>query len=639
MDDDTIIYEPGHQDSNPETIVHGYRLGRQLGRGAQGTVYLATIDGTQETYAIKLIDIRNQSDSAINRLVRECELTSKLNHPGIIKVYEAGYWGEYIFIAMEVAQGRSVETFTSGGLGWRRSLDIARRAAAALAHAHDVHGIIHRDIKPANIKITPDGRAVLVDFGIAKFYRAGNHTQVAARAVTDGFSPMEQYGQGNTDARSDIYALGATLYNLLTGEIPPDAPTRVTHETLVVPSYLQPSITPLMERITLKALQSHPINRFQSAEEMKYALMEVRNQWQSGHQRTTGNLSSTGQLDSKNTWSCSICQMRNRIGSTYCSNCGKAGPALSEADMPTRIISPIQTKSPMGNGTAVAATPNGRQVAHERAWEAMVGPMGGTLLRVAGRPSQGLVACGERGLVMVYNQDAWMTLPAATSQTLYAAAIAPSHIWAVGELGTVIHFFNNHWSVLQVDGEETLTAIALDEALSGWIAGSRGSLIGLHDFAATPLPVRRGQVRSITINDVGDGWAVGDRSLILRLSQESWKARMNSPVQSDLRSIDHVNPSQAWAVGTNGLLLKMDERGWEIGPDLHLPDMNAVAFNRREEGWAVGDRGALAWYNGREWSIPASPCPIPVSLHSVAWLNDNEAWAIGEHGVVLRWRR
>jgi len=625
----------------PGTVLKNrYRIERLIKSGGFANVYVAIDLIQNKPCAVK--EMLEQTTESAEQFRLEADILANVQHSNLPAVWDYFLHETKLYLVMEYIDGDDLEgrLEVEKRLGEEFVYDWIIQLCDALTalHMHEPP-IIHRDIKPANIKITPDGRAVLVDFGIAKFYRAGNHTQVAARAVTDGFSPMEQYGQGNTDARSDIYALGATLYNLLTGEIPPDAPTRVTHETLVVPSYLQPSITPLMERITLKALQSHPINRFQSAEEMKYALMEVRNQWQSGHQRTTGNLSSTGQLDSKNTWSCSICQMRNRIGSTYCSNCGKAGPALSEADMPTRIISPIQTKSPMGNGTAVAATPNGRQVAHERAWEAMVGPMGGTLLRVAGRPSQGLVACGERGLVMVYNQDAWMTLPAATSQTLYAAAIAPSHIWAVGELGTVIHFFNNHWSVLQVDGEETLTAIALDEALSGWIAGSRGSLIGLHDFAATPLPVRRGQVRSITINDVGDGWAVGDRSLILRLSQESWKARMNSPVQSDLRSIDHVNPSQAWAVGTNGLLLKMDERGWEIGPDLHLPDMNAVAFNRREEGWAVGDRGALAWYNGREWSIPASPCPIPVSLHSVAWLNDNEAWAIGEHGVVLRWRR
>ena len=227
MDDDTIIYEPGHQDSNPETIVHGYRLGRQLGRGAQGTVYLATIDGTQETYAIKLIDIRNQSDSAINRLVRECELTSKLNHPGIIKVYEAGYWGEYIFIAMEVAQGRSVETFTSGGLGWRRSLDIARRAAAALAHAHDVHGIIHRDIKPANLVVDLTGRTItgvkIVDFGLSRSVddQLGGLTMTGTILGTPFYmSPEQARGDRTLTFHTDLYALGASVFWMIAGQPP-----------------------------------------------------------------------------------------------------------------------------------------------------------------------------------------------------------------------------------------------------------------------------------------------------------------------------------------------------------------------------------------------------------------------------------
>jgi serine/threonine-protein kinase len=81
--------------------------------------------------------------------------------------------------------------------------------------------IIHRDIKPANIKLSPDGRAYLVDFGIAKVLRAGNRTQAGARAVTPGYSPPEQYGTAPTDQRSDIYALGATLYFAVTGRVPP----------------------------------------------------------------------------------------------------------------------------------------------------------------------------------------------------------------------------------------------------------------------------------------------------------------------------------------------------------------------------------------------------------------------------------
>ena len=102
MDDDTLISDARHQDLNPDVLVHGYRLGRLLGRGAQGSVYVATVEGDPQTYALKLISIRAQTPSAVDRLVRECELTSRLSHSGIVKVYEAGYWGDHIFIVMEI---------------------------------------------------------------------------------------------------------------------------------------------------------------------------------------------------------------------------------------------------------------------------------------------------------------------------------------------------------------------------------------------------------------------------------------------------------------------------------------------------------------------------------------------------------
>ena len=107
--------------------------------------------------------------------------------------------------------------------------------------------VIHRDLKPANIKITPEGRAVLVDFGIAKTYDPVLKTTLGARAVTPGYSPIEQYGTGVTDARTDLYSLGATLYTLLTGHEPPEAPQRVLRDPLISPRQLNPAISPALE--------------------------------------------------------------------------------------------------------------------------------------------------------------------------------------------------------------------------------------------------------------------------------------------------------------------------------------------------------------------------------------------------------
>jgi serine/threonine protein kinase len=225
--DDTTINDLSGANRQPDTMVHDYRLGRLLGRGAQGTVYLATRADSLDTYAIKLIDARNQPEISIQRLVRECELTIQLNHPGIVKVYEAGYWGDYIFIAMEFASGRSADTFTKGALGWRRAVDVARHAAAALAYAHDQHHLIHRDIKPANLVIDLVGRDIagvkIVDFSLSRSV----DDQIDALTMTGTvmgtpffMSPEQARGIRNLTFHTDLYALGASLFWMIAGQPP-----------------------------------------------------------------------------------------------------------------------------------------------------------------------------------------------------------------------------------------------------------------------------------------------------------------------------------------------------------------------------------------------------------------------------------
>lgn len=149
-----------------------------------------------------------------------------------------------------------------------------RPGCDALTYLHAQNPpVIHRDVKPANIKITPEGRAMLVDFGIAKAYDPSMRTTLGARAVTPGFSPLEQYGLvGRTDARSDIYALGATLYALLTGQAPPEATDRGPDFALPAPRRLNPRVSPPVEAALLKALEVYPAGRFPSAAAFKAAL-------------------------------------------------------------------------------------------------------------------------------------------------------------------------------------------------------------------------------------------------------------------------------------------------------------------------------------------------------------------------------
>jgi hypothetical protein len=173
---------------------------------------------------------------------------------------------------MEFIDGQDLQQWLDqrGRLTEAEAVPIIGQIASALHYLHSrPEPIIHRDIKPANIKITADNRAVLVDFGIAKQFVAEGKTTRGAQAVTPGFSPPEQYGLGTTDARSDIYATGATLYALLTGQTPVESVSRLAGATLPPPMQLSPPVA----RAILRAMEMEPRNRFQAAQEFATALV------------------------------------------------------------------------------------------------------------------------------------------------------------------------------------------------------------------------------------------------------------------------------------------------------------------------------------------------------------------------------
>ena len=181
------------------------------------------------------------------------------------------------YLVMDYVEGEDLQSMLDrlGRLPEPQVLIWISQICDALAYLHNQSSpIIHRDIKPGNIKIRPDGRAMLVDFGIAKVYDPSLATTMGARAFTPGYSPPEQYGTGSTDRRSDIYALGATVYHLLTGKTPPDSIKRMLNRAdMSPPRQLNDEISPNIEKIILRSTELDTDRRYQSVEEL---LAELR---------------------------------------------------------------------------------------------------------------------------------------------------------------------------------------------------------------------------------------------------------------------------------------------------------------------------------------------------------------------------
>jgi eukaryotic-like serine/threonine-protein kinase len=174
---------------------------------------------------------------------------------------------------MEYVEGEDLQQVVDRNGG--RGLPIAQamnwlpQVVEAVKYLHQqTPPIIHRDIKPENIRVSPNGQIKLVDFGIAKIYSAGFSTTLGARAIAPGYSPLEQYaGHGRTDIRSDVYALGATLYTLLTGTSPTESVMRYSQQ-LPPPIQLNPTLLPTVQDVILRSMDMEPDQRYQNVDDM-----------------------------------------------------------------------------------------------------------------------------------------------------------------------------------------------------------------------------------------------------------------------------------------------------------------------------------------------------------------------------------
>ena len=201
-----------------------YRFVRLLGEGGYGSVYQA-VDENGRQVAIKRIRLRNLSaksrEKRLQAFQREVHFLATLKHPHIARYYGCFYHEHDLYLVMQYREGSTLEQYMEacgGNLSLEEVLDIALQLCTILEYLHrQGQPVIFRDLKPANVMRTPEGRIVLIDFGIARYFKLGQASDTSPLG-SRGYAPPEQY-LGQTDTRSDLYALGATLYTLLTGEV------------------------------------------------------------------------------------------------------------------------------------------------------------------------------------------------------------------------------------------------------------------------------------------------------------------------------------------------------------------------------------------------------------------------------------
>ena len=277
-----------------ETISH-YRVLEKLGEGGMGIVYKAQDSQLGRHVALKFLPQQTAAgEDALKRFEREACAASSLNHPNILTIYEIGEDRDRHFIAAELVEGESLrERMRREHVEPHEAVTIALQVASALAAAHAA-GIVHRDIKPENIMLRPDGIVKLLDFGLAKLTdqertapqsealtEAISRTEVGTVMGTASYMSPEQARGSEVDARTDVYALGAVLYEMTTDRwySQPASTSRGVEEpsaqTVISPRALDVRIPPELERMILKCLQRSPDDRYASARELEADLRRL----------------------------------------------------------------------------------------------------------------------------------------------------------------------------------------------------------------------------------------------------------------------------------------------------------------------------------------------------------------------------
>lgn len=270
----------------PGDQIGPFRLGCILGAGGMGTVYEAYNTERDCSVALKLLSkqVRTNKES-VERFRRESQIAASINHPGSTFVYRSGQFGEQIFIAMELMNGGTLKDIVEaeGPLESTRAVDFILDAINGLSAAHAV-GIVHRDFKPSNCFIDDDGRAKVGDFGLAKnFIGDVNLTQTGTFIGTPQFAAPEQLRAANVDARTDIYAVGSTLFYLLSGRAPfiGDAAqviSGIAAEPAPSIKSIVPNVPDKLAQLVSQTLEKDPARRPDSLQHMRAALLPFSSQ-------------------------------------------------------------------------------------------------------------------------------------------------------------------------------------------------------------------------------------------------------------------------------------------------------------------------------------------------------------------------
>jgi eukaryotic-like serine/threonine-protein kinase len=260
-------------------LIGRYRVEAPIGAGGMGEVYRVTDTASGRTMALKTLPRGPVESRVWERFLNEATIQSQLSHPAIAAFHEMFLWGELPCLIMEYVAGQTLDQVlvVTGPLPPSEAGRLLIAICDALAYLHGM-GILHRDLKSSNVKLTPDGRVKLIDFGIARFRNASRMTQVGAVAGTPEMLAPELLRGRLADEASEIWGVGVLGYEMLTGRLPfvgtaaQDVYRQILEADPAPPSELNPDVPANLDRVVMRCLSKNPAKRYRSCGEVRRAL-------------------------------------------------------------------------------------------------------------------------------------------------------------------------------------------------------------------------------------------------------------------------------------------------------------------------------------------------------------------------------
>ncbi len=628
------------------TNIENYKIVEVIGEGGMGVVYKA-IDLKLERYvAIKILNTsKPPNPQFIERFKREARNQAKLNHTNIIPVYGFTDAENTLGIVMEYIEGETLEEIIrrEGRLDLKFSLDVMRQILNGIAFAHQ-KGFIHRDLKPSNIIISNEGIAKIMDFGISKsINETKDITKAGTKIGTIFYMSPEQIRGKPPTTQSDLYSLGVTFYEMLSGKTPFDYPTEfeiMEAHIKKMPARLSthiPDIPPDVDRIISKALEKPVQKRYLTAGDF---LVDIDNVFE--------NLTSVEIEEPV------IYQDRRKFPRHLLKKFAVATVILVVgAVLFYYFYSNISTllrdnNSLVNNGDGSEATMTSNTSGVIRSgWTPVTLSTATTLNSIYFvTPDIGYV-CGFNGLILK-TLDGGTTWQKSTFDSRVnffdVYFLDENNGFITGDNGTIIYTNDGgkNWKVLKAYIKESIFDICfLSDKRTGFMAGSHGTILKTLNGGTTWYPVytsTRELLYSISFKDDRNGFAVGWNGTILQTtnSGRSWK-KMEKITNNYLRDILFTDENNGFISGGSGIVLRTTDGGenWNEVPSNTMSGLYSIHFVDNKDGLILGSRGEILVTNdyGANWKLTQSG--NYATLTDAAVTNSDKIFVIGFNGTML----